>query len=188
VIVHPSQVGRRVLLVLPLAAIAIAAIGLIAVSPSAAGAGREFRYPDNLPVFGGIIFATPSLLFGLITLTKVWRRTSVAVLVAPRRTLLGLLPLSMAIALIAAYALLMGDPDSYRGEFNPVQWRWEPMFPQSTFVQVSIFIAIGYPMGVLGAGVWFLYCQGIAVYGLAEPETPDPIGEIARTGGAFPTR
>ena len=84
--------------------------------------------------------------------------------------------------------MLIGEPDSYRGEFNPVQWRWEPMFPESTFVQVSIFIAIGYPMGILGVGAWFLYCQGIAPYGITEPKAPDPIGEIARTGGAFPTR
>ena len=96
--------------------------------------------------------------------------------------------MALAVGLLVAYALLIGEPDSYRGEFDPVMERWEPMFSQSNFIYVTVFIAAGYPMGVFGAGVWFLYCRAIEPDGLTLPANPDPIGEIARTGGAFPTR
>jgi hypothetical protein len=94
----------------------------------------------------------------------------------------------MAVGLLVAYAAQIGDPDSYRGEFNPVQRRWEPAWDETAFVSLTVFIACGVPMGVFGLAAWVIYFGGISEGGLASPAEPDPIGEIVRTGGAFPTR
>jgi hypothetical protein len=69
-----------------------------------------------------------------------------------------------------------------------VKWRWNPLFEPEAFLTVTVFIAVGVPMGVFGGVVWWLYCRAVTADGLPEVQGLDPVGEIARTGGAFPTR
>jgi hypothetical protein len=184
VIFQPSQVSARLVLVLPFVILIVTAFGLLAVSPTAWGAAGEFGYPDSLPVIGAVIFAAPAVVYGLLAVGTVWRRTSRTFRVAPRQMLLGLIPLAMAIGLLVAYAFLVGDPDSYRGQYNTVKMRWEPLFSQSAFLTATVLIAFAAPMGLFGTATWCLYCWGIEAEGLAAPEGPDPMGEIIRTGGA----
>ena len=178
----------RLALCFPFALLALVALVLVVVSAGAWGAASEVRYPDALPTIGGLIFALPTLLFSVVAGYLVWRRTGDSFRIAPRRLLLGLLPILMAVGLQLSYALVIGDTEWYRGGFDAVKQRWNPQFEPKAFIAVTVCIAVAAPMGVFAAAAWWFYYRAISVAGLREPEGEDPIGEIARTGGAFPTR
>jgi hypothetical protein len=194
VIFQPSQTAVRLLLCLPVVALLGASIALVAASPSASGAAREFGYSDFLPVIGGVIFALPTLMFALVATAMTWRRTRAKFRLAGRRMALGLVPIAASIALLISYTAIVDNPDTYRGpgilvadppSYTSVHWRWEPMLAEDGFIWITVFLAVGMPMGVLNLTTWLLYVRAIGPAGTAEPKAPDPVGEILRTGGAF---
>jgi len=158
-----------------------ACVGLMLVSLTAFGAGNEVGYADWVPPLGAYLFAVPVSLGSATFARAVWRRTQGEVRVQKLRLLGGLAAIAAVIAITVAYAVLINDPDSYRGRFNQFTQKWEPNFGESSFLTFTLLIVFTFPCGGLAALIKVLYLDSIQAVGLSRPSGIDPIGEILRT-------
>jgi hypothetical protein len=168
----------RLALVAPFVITAATALVLVAASVAASGVADSVGYPSWAPTAGGMLFAVPTFFAALFFGWRTWLATRHPFRLHLLRLLVGLAAIVGAIVLTLSYVVLVDDPDSYRGRFDPVTQEWEPNFTLNSFLWASVLIATTFPMG----GVWFLaryaYLAGIEPRGLDTPEGPDPVGQI----------
>lgn len=179
-IISPNATNLRLMLIAPFLLAALLGLALILTSLMAFGAADEFGYPSWAPVVGGLIYALPvsagAVFFGL----GVMRRTARPFRLQWLRLLGGVVCLAGVIALTASYALLVSDPSSYRGEFDPVTQKYEPLFDIKAFLWLTVLMATTFPNGGLAVAIKVLYLDAIKPAGLAAPAGSDPIGELMR--------
>ncbi len=169
----------RALILLPLVVLLASSLVLAIAGIAASGAASVVRYPDNVPVYAGLFAAVPSMLFGLVALAIVWKRTSRPFAVRVPKVVGGLVGILAVVAMLLAYAVLVGDPDHYKGQFNNATQEWEPSFDTYRQYLAAIFgVATTVPMGVLGIIIKIFYIDSIQVPQLDQPEGLDPIGSI----------
>ena len=181
-----TQSSRRVriLLLAPFIVLVVAGLVLIVAALGAAGAAAEVRYPDNLPVYAGLVAAAPALVFGVVACLIVWARTFGPFEVKPLRLVGGLAAILAAAAMIAAYAFIVGDPEHYKGEFDNLTQQWEPRVPTAgSYLTLVLGVATFFPMGALAVMAKYLYIDAIQQAKLDRPEGFDPIGIMLGTQG-----
>ena len=175
----PTETRLRLLLSLPFILLVGSSVVLAIAALSASGAAEEVRYPDNLPVFAGLLAATPSAIFGVAAIIMVWNRTAARFQVRATRLLFGLVAIAAAVAMLLAYTVIVGDPGHYKGEFNNVTQEWDPRVPTSgSYVALIAGVSTFFPMGALAFMAKYLYIDAIEPGQLDRPEGRDPIGTI----------
>jgi hypothetical protein len=167
------------LILLPLAAVATALV-LTVMSVLAKGAANGVGYDAWTPVAGGLIFAVPLLVAGVVTLVGVWQRTRRPYLVKTPGIYFGALGLIVWIAIGLAYVLLIGTHSTYEGEFNQVTQRFDPLFNEHSFIIASLVISLFYPTGISILATWYFFLNSIVEPPRQTVEGVDPIGTIAR--------
>jgi hypothetical protein len=179
-----SPRNLRVLLLAPFALLIVAAFVLMVAAFSASGAAAEVRYPDNLPVYAGLLAAVPALVFGVVASFLIWTRTFGSFEVKPLRLLIGLVAILAAAAMVFAYTFIVGDPEHYKGEFDVLTQQWEPRVPTAgSYLSLVLGVATFFPMGALAVTAKYLYIDAIQPAKLDRPEGYDPIGIMLRTQG-----
>ncbi len=170
----------RLLIVAPFMATALAALTLAVSAVAASGAAEEFGYPDWAPTAGGLLFAVPTFCAAAFYARAVWLRTYGPFRLRFLRLAPGTAAVLGGFVLTAAYAVVVGDPDTYRGEFDRNTGEWNPMYSLESFLGLTLLVATVFPM----AGVWFFakvaYLDAIEPLGLEEVEGPDPMGQMIR--------
>jgi hypothetical protein len=171
-----SDDRRRRLILLPWLLVA-AAILLIVMSFFAWDAAASVRYKPFTPSLGGIIFAVPMLIAGLLLVRAVGDRTQRPFFVQRARLYGGVLGLVMWIALGLVYGLQIGNSSTYEGGFDTRCQRWEPNFSETSFYYLTLGMALVYPTGLSIAAARFLYLDAIKPVS-AIVEGPDPVGTL----------
>ena len=178
---EPTETSLRLLLTVPFVLLAGASLVLGVAAFLASGAAEEVRYGDNVPVYAGMLAAAPAAVFGAVAGTSIWTRTFQPFQVRPARLLGGLAAIGLAIAMLLAYALIVGDPEHYKGNFNNVTQQWDPRVPTSgSYLALIAGVATTFPMGALGVIAKLLYLDAIEPAKLDRPQGIDPIGTIMR--------
>jgi len=173
----------RLLLVSPFACLLAASFILYVAAVFAYGAGALVRYPDSLPVLAGFIAATPSAMFALVAGRIVWQKSSRRLRLDTRGLAWGLVPIVLAIALLLIYALSVGDPAHYKGQFNLFTQQWDPRFEAAAYIWLIVGVSAVIPMGGFGVATKLLYLDAIQTAKLDQPEGYDPVGIMLRTQG-----
>ena len=172
----------RLGLMAPLAVLLISSLALFVIGLGASGAAEVVRYPDMTPVLGATLASVPAIVFAAWGSLRLWQLTYRPYRIRIRHFGIGVAAIASAIAMIAAYAALVGDPEHYKGEFNPVTQEWDPRVESATTYLFLIFgVATTFPMGVLGAVAKLFYVDAIEPAKLERPEGLDPMGEIMAT-------
>jgi hypothetical protein len=171
----------RVALVSPFLFSMAACLLLMAVALTAFGAGDEVGYPAWAPPAGAYLYAVPVFPGSAVFAAAVWGRTFRDFRLQRWRALAGLMAILVVIAITIAYAALINEPDSYRGQFDERTQRWEPNLTLESFLSFSLLMAVFFPCGGLAVIIKVLYLDAIQAVGRALPEGVDPIGEILRT-------
>jgi hypothetical protein len=176
---QPVDARLRLILLLPFIVLVGSSAVLAIAALLASGAAEEVRYPDNLPVYAGLLAAMPSTIFGLAAITVVWKRTADRFQVRTTRLLFGLIVVASAVAMLLAYAFIVGDPDHYKGDFNNAAQEWDPRVPTAgSYLALIAGVATFFPMGALAFLAKYLYIDAIEPGQLDRPEGRDPIGSI----------
>jgi hypothetical protein len=160
------------------ALMALSAVGLVVMSLFAYDAAASVRYNPWTPAIGGIIFAIPLLVAGIVLWVAITERTRRAFTVQRARLYLGAAGLLMWVALGLAYVVQVGNSSTYEGAYNREKQRWEPNFSQQSFFMLTVGMALIYPTGVSIAAARFLYLDAIKPVS-ATVEGRDPIGEMS---------
>ena len=167
------------LMLLPLAAV-VTAFALTVKSILAKGAADGVGYHPWTPVAGGLIFAAPLLIAGIVALVGVWQRTRHPYLVRKPHIYVGALGLIVWIAIGLAYVVLVGGHTTYEGPFNPVTQKFDPQFSEQSFILMSLGISLFYPTGVSMLALKYLFLDSIIEPPRQTVEGLDPVGTIAR--------
>ena len=165
----------------PCIVLVLSSLTLVVAALGASGAASIVRYPDNLPVYAGLLAAAPPALFGLVATWAIWLRTFKPFQLRTLRMLLGFPAILAAIVLVFAYAFIVDDPDHYKGQFNNAAQEWDPRVPNpGSYIALIVGVATLFPMGALGVTAKYLYVDGIEGGRLDAPEGYDPIGIMLR--------
>ena len=176
---EPNELLLRRLLAAPFVLLVATAILLGVRSLFAGGAADELGYPHNLPVAAGLLAAAPAIAFGVFAAAAVWTTTDGAFRIQTPRLWAGLLSIAAGSGLLLAYVFIVGNPEHYKGAFNPVTQQWDPAFDSyGQYLFTVLGVATTFPLGALAVVAKYFYVDSIQPAKLDEPEGIDPIGEI----------